>query len=518
MSEWLQVAGRFHVLALHLPIGLLAGLAAIEALTLFRRDPGWLAAGRMLAALAALGAIASAVSGYILGLEGGYGDIIDTHRNLGIAVAVAAAMTALFYVISSNAWPRRVGLALTLALLIPAGHLGGTMTHGETFLFEPLSRSQPAPKATPAAPTQSRTDEYSLKIQPILARSCYTCHGPSKRKGDLALDTPAAILQGGRDGPVISPGKPEESELLVRLRLPMDDDDHMPPEGKPQPSESDIAALEAWIASGAAMPASDPGATPTAPRAADPAPPPAPTGPPPAAAADLARLRERLVHVEPLSQDSRFLIVSVAAIAPQVDDDLARELLEPLRPQLVELTLARSAISDKTLEFLAEFPNLRHLDVRGTSVTAAGVAALANHPALEDLNLAQTKLSDEAAGPLKSIRGLKRLYLWKAGLTPEAVADLRAALVGVVVDTGDRSETRIADQEGEVKLSSDAPPLGAPAAPTELKAVNAVCPVSGSPVNPKYLVVYKGRVIGFCCPNCPKEFWTDPEKFESKLP
>jgi YHS domain-containing protein len=41
--------------------------------------------------------------------------------------------------------------------------------------------------------------------------------------------------------------------------------------------------------------------------------------------------------------------------------------------------------------------------------------------------------------------------------------------------------------------------------------------VTGSPVNPKYRVIYKGKVIGFCCPNCPKEFWTEPEKFESKL-
>jgi len=52
--------------------------------------------------------------------------------------------------------------------------------------------------------------------------------------------------------------------------------------------------------------------------------------------------------------------------------------------------------------------------------------------------------------------------------------------------------------------------------------VNATCPVSGSPVNPKYALVHTSaagpRVIGFCCPNCPKEFWADPAKFEAKLP
>jgi hypothetical protein len=37
-------------------------------------------------------------------------------------------------------------------------------------------------------------------------------------------------------------------------------------------------------------------------------------------------------------------------------------------------------------------------------------------------------------------------------------------------------------------------------------------------VNKKFLVVFEGRVIGFCCNKCPGEFWADPEKFRSKLP
>jgi YHS domain-containing protein len=36
-------------------------------------------------------------------------------------------------------------------------------------------------------------------------------------------------------------------------------------------------------------------------------------------------------------------------------------------------------------------------------------------------------------------------------------------------------------------------------------------------VNPKYAVVFEGKVIGFCCPNCPKEFWADPKAFAEKL-
>jgi YHS domain-containing protein len=31
------------------------------------------------------------------------------------------------------------------------------------------------------------------------------------------------------------------------------------------------------------------------------------------------------------------------------------------------------------------------------------------------------------------------------------------------------------------------------------------------------MVVYEGKVIAFCCPNCPKQFWTDPQKFLAAL-
>jgi hypothetical protein len=29
--------------------------------------------------------------------------------------------------------------------------------------------------------------------------------------------------------------------------------------------------------------------------------------------------------------------------------------------------------------------------------------------------------------------------------------------------------------------------------------------------------VFDGKIVGFCCPNCPKEFWADPQAFADKL-
>ena len=90
------------------------------------------------------------------------------------------------------------------------------------------------------------------------------------------------------------------------------------------------------------------------------------------------------------------------------------------------------------------------------------------------------------------------------------------------VNAGDESEAAVLEREGELAFTSDRALPGAELVPEALRPVNTTCPVSGSPVNPKYALVHTSggvtRVVGFCCPNCPKEFWADPAKFEAKLP
>ncbi len=39
--------------------------------------------------------------------------------------------------------------------------------------------------------------------------------------------------------------------MIKRLLLPVDNEDHMPPKEKPQPSENQIALLQWWISQGA---------------------------------------------------------------------------------------------------------------------------------------------------------------------------------------------------------------------------------------------------------------------------
>jgi YHS domain-containing protein len=315
------------------------------------------------------------------------------------------------------------------------------------------------------------------------------------------LLTPEGLRAGGRDGPVLEPGKDGQSELVRRLQLPLADDDHMPPEDKPQLLPPELATLQAWLRGGAPFGASSV----QAPRAA----PSAPDEPLPPAAdpAALAALRDALVHVEPLEPGSTLLWIDVAAVAPTLDDAKVAALLAPLAAQVAELSLARAKVSDALLPQLSLLPRLQRLDLRDTLVSSAGLRGLAGHARLAELVLVRCKLDDSAVDALAALPALSRVHLWGAGLSPEALARLRAARPGLEVDADESAEAPPLEQEPPISLGAPLP-----------KPVNMTCPVSGKPVDPAYQIVHEGRVIGFCCPHCPAQFWADPAKFKDKLP
>jgi uncharacterized protein DUF1553/uncharacterized protein DUF1549/cytochrome c len=90
------------------------------------------------------------------------------------------------------------------------------------------------------------TDLYERRVQPILAKSCYGCHGDAQTSG-FDLRTRDGMLRGGSRGPALAPGNPEASRLyryVAGLEKPS-----MPPTG-PLAAE-EVAALKAWIAAGA---------------------------------------------------------------------------------------------------------------------------------------------------------------------------------------------------------------------------------------------------------------------------
>jgi hypothetical protein len=117
----------------------------------------------------------------------------------------------------------------TLLAVSLAGLLGSTAAAGE--------------------PTPEQVQFFESKVRPLLAERCHKCHGPQKQQGGLRLDSAAALRAGGDSGPVIVPGKPQDSLLL---RAVNHEGPKMPPKEKLRPEET--AVLAAWIKDGAPWP------------------------------------------------------------------------------------------------------------------------------------------------------------------------------------------------------------------------------------------------------------------------
>ena len=104
-----------------------------------------------------------------------------------------------------------------------------------------------------AEPAPTDLEFFEKKIRPLLAERCYECHGEKKQKAGLRLDSRAALLKGGDNGPAIVAGAPEKSRLIRAVSYE-DVDLQMPPKAKL--SSAEIAALTEWIRRGAAWPES----------------------------------------------------------------------------------------------------------------------------------------------------------------------------------------------------------------------------------------------------------------------
>jgi hypothetical protein len=92
---------------------------------------------------------------------------------------------------------------------------------------------------------------FENQVRPLLVKACSECHGPTRQRASLRLDSREAVLRGGDSGPAAVPGKPAES-LLVRAVGP-DGPVHMPPKGKLK--DDQVAVLKRWVEMGVPFPA-----------------------------------------------------------------------------------------------------------------------------------------------------------------------------------------------------------------------------------------------------------------------
>lgn len=411
-AAW-QFLGRLHPVVLHLPFGVFAALLLIE---LRRRGDSRLVRS-LLADLLAVSTVVAAATGWRLGGASGSSDeLLELHRWCGVALACTSLLIVVFCRRNSRG-PYFTLMVVYGLLLVPTGHLGGSMTHGEDFLFGRPVR-EPSPSIAP---------EHAL-----LQSRCGACHGERRQRGDFSVATMAELTKAA-----VVPDDPAGSELVRRLRLPLDDRKHMPPRTKKQLTSDEITAIERWIAVG--LPAGGSAAAEkvsveTARSVVKPEP----------LTAEEERhveaLRRSRCHVEVLDPASRRLFVRVRTGADAAG--LVAQSLRGLRVRVEALSMRRAELSPELIAVLPELIHLKELDLAFTGVSDDLLSSLSTLAKLETLDLTGTTVTDAAIPTLAAWSSLCVVRVWGAQITSGGVATLRRDAIDLtVVDGADiRSE------------------------------------------------------------------------------
>jgi len=95
--------------------------------------------------------------------------------------------------------------------------------------------------------------DFNRDIRPILSNRCFRCHGPDENerqgggKTGLRLDTPEGIAEDLGGHFAVVPGKPEQSELISRIKTQDASIVMPPPETGLKLNDAEIALLERWV-------------------------------------------------------------------------------------------------------------------------------------------------------------------------------------------------------------------------------------------------------------------------------
>lgn len=461
---WLFL-GRLHPLAVHLPIGILLVLALVELVGRFPRAPRLPEGVRTLLLICgALSALASAAFGWLLARDGGYDPtLLARHRNLGF---ITAGLSLVLLVAQGLRWRRFYGATFfaTLGALTLAGHYGGSLTHGENYLaFRAPAETAPAAAVNDPA----KAVAFHAVIQPILEQRCVSCHGPSKSNGDLRLDTYAELLKGGKTGQSLKPGSAASSELVKRVYLPLEAKKHMPPKGKPQLTDDELAVLEWWIDRGASaeqtvLALAPPPAIAQALAPRFPGLVPAPPDRAATVAAAAALEKKTGLLIRPLSASTPWLAVNARLLGKSVTDAQVAELAA-IAPAVYTLDLGETSVTDAALATVGRMTQLRTLHLDRTQVTDAGLAQLAPLTQLHTLNLHATAITDQGLIALQPLGRLRSIFLWQTQATA-AGAD---ALGAHVMDRRSlrRWQDNLLDLQRRIQAEEFKADLGAPVAP-----------------------------------------------------
>ena len=95
----------------------------------------------------------------------------------------------------------------------------------------------------------AQAPSYARDVRPFFTRYCVECHTAAEPEGGLVLETYAGLIAGGKRGPAVVPGKPDEGPLVRMIEGKLKP--VMPPSKSRQPTSAEVAKVRAWILGGA---------------------------------------------------------------------------------------------------------------------------------------------------------------------------------------------------------------------------------------------------------------------------
>ncbi len=418
--------GRFHPLALHFPIVLLL-LCAFLGLT-GKKVP------KQLLAIAVLFSLLTAISGFFLGKETALKEnLLFWHQWMGGGLALLATV---WYALEGTNFYKplfsKILQIVLVGLIFATGHYGGMVTHGEDFLALPTGKGEDEIPENPLV--------YTDVVGRILDNKCVSCHNPNKTKGGLLMTSLEALLAGGEVGKTILPGNAEESEIIRRVHLPVEDEEHMPPDGKQPLNEQEMLILERWIALGASDTLRLAHLQPSEPLKGlitalmQPNPKEKYAKLPKLADSTLQRLNSDYITIRRIAGGADAL--SVNAYKPPVYDPQQVTDLKFVGKNIVQLDVSGLPISQIEMDFIGSCTNLEWLELDGTPITDTEMNALTELSKLGTLKIHSTAITDASVPVLNKMKGLREIYLWNTQISSEGIKALKTSNPVLSVEEG----------------------------------------------------------------------------------
>ena len=447
--------GRFHILLVHLPIGLLL-LAVL--MQLFSKRKRFEKLDNAIAFALLLGSISATIAAFCGWLLANSGDYVDRtlflHRWMGIGLAILAGFCWMLKTkrVKTKNSLTTFSMGLLTFLIFYTGHLGGNLTHGEGYLLQyaptPLKTFFGADSA-PKKVIQKFSNPDSIFVfqdllLPVLKEKCGDCHDEKNIKGGLILTSKGGFLKGGDHDEIVRSGNAFESEIFKRVTLLRNDEKFMPPKGEVL-SYDQIRLLEWWINNGSSFEKTvgeynlsvemerlfekNYGLE-TRPKSFVET-----VSVPSLSSGLIKKLVNQKFKVSRLAANNNLLEISLPIGIKKISKEQIETLLEA-KEQVTWLNLSNAQITDDHLSEISQLSNLTRLRLEQTTVSDQGVAQLEKLPNLESLNLYGTAISDQSVETFIKMIALKKVFLWQTKISPKGIETLKMKRPDLEVVTG----------------------------------------------------------------------------------